>query len=421
MNKIKKSIYLIIIFFIFLTIFFLNKNNDFKVLKRETIYPILKVIKNNEILKYKNLGYKNIFLPNTAYGKINLSQKKIELNNTNYNVNYGYGKNYYKPFFIENYKGYIYIIERNGNMLKASSKDLNNNKDNLDSIKIKSDIKKFNNIHVLDTLIIKDEIFISFRVEDSKCKKFKIIKSKIEELLKFQIIFEPNECGNNIQAGSMQYYEFQENEGILFSLSSPFALVKNEKNLSQDDESIFGKIHFLNFKDLKTRIFAKGFRNHQGLHVGSKCVLATDHGPEGGDEINNIKINKNYGWPLASYGEPYEKNDINDYKFPYYLKSHINNNFEEPIFSFLPSIAISSLIKIPDTFSDIWKDNYLIATLNAKSVYRIKFDKECKRVIYFEKIYIGSRIRDLNLSSDDKKIYLALENTGSIGVLQAYK
>jgi len=42
-------------------------------------------------------------------------------------------------------------------------------------------------------------------------------------------------------------------------------------------------------------------------------------------------------------------------------------------------------------------------------------------VIYFEKIYIGSRIRDLNLSSDDKKIYLALENSGSIGVLQAYK
>ena len=106
-------------------------------------------------------------------------------------MNYGYGKNYYKPFYIENYKGYIYIIERNGNMLKISSKDLDNNKDNLDGIKIKSDIKKFNNIHVLDTLIIKDEIFISFRIEDSECKKFKIIKSKIEELLKFQTIFEP--------------------------------------------------------------------------------------------------------------------------------------------------------------------------------------------------------------------------------------
>ena len=421
MNKIKKYIYLIIFFLIFLTIVFLNNNNNFKILKRETIYPILKIVKNNEILKYINLGYKNVFLPNTAYGKIKLSQKKIKLNNSIYNVNHGYGKNYYKPFYIENYKGHIYIIERNGNMLKLPSKDLINTKDNFKSSKIRSDIKKFNNIYILDTLIIKNEIFISFRENDEKCKKFKIIKSKIKEFLEFQIIYEPNECGNNIQAGSMQYYELNENDGILFSLSSPFFLVKNETNLSQDDNSIFGKIHFLNFKNLKAKVFAKGFRNNQGLHVGSACILSTDHGPEGGDEINNIKINKNYGWPFASYGEPYEKNDINDYKFPHFLKSHINNNFEEPIFSFLPSIAISRLIRIPDNFSNIWKDNYLIATLNAKSVYRVKFDKECQRVIYFEKIYIGSRIRDLNVSNDKKRIYLALENSGSVGILQAYK
>lgn len=421
MSKIKKTIYLIIFFLLFFIIVFLNKNSDFKILKRETIYPILEAVKNNEILKYINLGYKNIFLPNTAYGKIILSQKKINLVNANYNINHGFGKNYYKPFYIENYKGYIYIIERNGNMLKLSSKDLINNKDNLDSIKIKSDVKKFKNIYILDTLIIKDEIFLSFRDEDSKCKKFKIIKSKIRELLEFQIIYEPSECGNRIQAGSMQYYKLDENEGILFSLSNPFYSVKNEKNLSQDDNSIFGKIHFLNFKNLKSKVFAKGFRNNQGLYVGSKCILSTDHGPEGGDEINNIKLNKNYGWPIASYGEPYKASEINDYKFPYFLKSHIDNNFEEPVFSFLPSIAISRLIKIPDSFSDIWKDNYLIATLNAKSIYRVKFDKECQRVIYFEKIFIGSRIRDLNISADEKKIYLALENSGSVGILQAYK
>ena len=100
MYKIKKIIYLIIFFLIFLIIVFLNNNNDFKILKRETIYPILKVVKNNEILKYVNLSYKNIFLPETAYGKINLYQKKIKLNNFSYNVNHGYGKKYYKPFYI---------------------------------------------------------------------------------------------------------------------------------------------------------------------------------------------------------------------------------------------------------------------------------------------------------------------------------
>ena len=95
-------------------------------------------------------------------------------------------------------------------------------------------------------------------------------------------------------------------------------------------------------------------------------------------ELNNDNI-PNYGWPIASYGVPYEKNEMKDYKFPVLLKSHENNNFEEPVFSFLPSIAISRIIKIPDNFSEIWKDNFLVATLNAKSIFRIKLDKSCKK------------------------------------------
>ena len=34
----------------------------------------------------------------------------------------------------------------------------------------------------------------------------------------------------------------------------------------------------------------------------------TEHGPRGGDEINKIIYKKNYGWPIASYGEKYEIN-----------------------------------------------------------------------------------------------------------------
>ena len=404
--------------FVIFGIYLLNQNNEFKILKREKIYPVLKVIKNNDILKYINLSYKNIFLPDTAYGKVNFGEKKISLKNFNYDVEHGFGKSYYKPFYIEEYKDFIYIIERNGNILKFSSNDLDQNY-NLNEIEVQSDIKKFKNIFILDTLIINDEIFISFRTEIEKCKKFVIAKSKVKNLFKFDIIYNSNKCGNNVQAGTMQPYNFDGNTGILFTLSNPIALLKNETYIAQDDNSIFGKIHFLNLDNFEIQIFAKGFRNNQGLYVDEQCILSTDHGPEGGDEINNILYNKNYGWPLASYGEPYEKNEIKDYEFPAFLKSHENNNFEEPVFSFLPSIAISRIIKIPDEFSNIWKDNFLVATLSAKSLYRIKLDKACKRIIYFEKIYIGSRIRDLNISLDGKKIYLALENSGSIGFLQS--
>ena len=34
-----------------------------------------------------------------------------------------------------------------------------------------------------------------------------------------------------------------------------------------------------------------------------------------------------------------------------------------------------------------------------------------------EKIYIGERIRDIIVDNEDNKIYLALENSGSIGII----
>jgi len=419
MTKFKKIIFLFLLVFIIFGIYLLNNKNEFKILKREKIYLIIKAAKNNNILKYINLSYKNVFLPDTSYGKIDYFEKKIKLDNYNYDVKHGYGKSFYKPFYIEVYQNFVYIIERNGNIHKFFSSDFIDQKNSLKEVDFKSDIKKYKNIYILDTLIIKDEIFISFRTEIKKCKKFIIAKSKIKDLFKFDTIYKSTECGNNIQAGTMHPYSFNGNRGILFTLSNPFFYLKDDKYFAQSDDSILGKIHFLDLSNFEIQTFAKGFRNNQGLYADEKCILSTDHGPQGGDEINNIQFSKNYGWPIASYGEPYEKSEMENYKFPVFLKSHENNNFEEPVFSFLPSIAISRIIKIPENFSEIWKDNFLVATLNAKSVYRIKFDKNCKRVIYFEKIYIGSRIRDLQSSLDGKKIYLALENTGSVGILQS--
>ena len=417
----KKIVFLFLLALVIFGIYLLNQNNEFKILKREKIYLIFKAVKNNEILKYINLSYKNVFLPDTVYGKMDFFEKKIKLKNFNYDVKHGYGKSYYKPFYIEEYQKFIYIIERNGNILKFSSSDFIDQKHSLKEVEIKSNITKFQNIFILDTLIIKDEIFISLRTEIEKCKKFIIVKSKIKDLFKFDTIYKSTECGNNVQSGTMHAYNFNGNRGILFTLANPSYYLKDEKYLAQNDNSIFGKIHFLDLNNFEIQTFAKGFRNNQGLYADDQCILSTDHGPQGGDEINNIQLGKNYGWPIASYGEPYEKNEMKNYKFPVLLKSHENNNFEEPVFSFLPSIAISRIIKIPDNFSEIWKDNFLVATLNAKSIFRIKLDKSCKRIIYFEKIYIGSRIRDLRLSLDGNKIYLALENTGSVGVLQSPK
>jgi glucose/arabinose dehydrogenase len=54
-------------------------------------------------------------------------------------------------------------------------------------------------------------------------------------------------------------------------------------------------------------LWSIGHRNPQGaaLLPGSSELWISEHGPQGGDELNRIRSGRNYGWPLRSYGCPY--------------------------------------------------------------------------------------------------------------------
>ena len=183
-------------------------------------------------------------------------------------------------------------------------------------------------------------------------------------------------------------------------------------NNSQNLKSIFGKILFKDFNDNKDySIFSIGHRNPQGLYVDNDLILSTEHGPKSGDEINNIVFEKNYGWPISSYGESYFDEGKLSYK-----KDHSSHGFKEPIFAFLPAIGISELIKIPDDLTPFWKDNFILSSLNGSSLYRIKFSKKLDKIILYEKLYIGERIRDLKYSKKFRTIFLALESEGNLGI-----
>ena len=161
-------------------------------------------------------------------------------------------------------------------------------------------------------------------------------------------------------------------------------------------------------------IFSKGHRNIQGLYAAKDLILATEHGPRGGDEINKILFNKNYGWPIASYGEKYS---VNNSKKSSYTKNHYSQGFEEPLFAFVPAIGISEIIQLPNTFSEIFDNNFIISSLYGHNIFRIKFDKDYTRVIFSEKIFIGDRIRDIKFNNELKAMLIALEKNGEIGII----
>ena len=140
-----------------------------------------------------------------------------------------------------------------------------------------------------------------------------------------------------------------------------------------------------------------------GLYADDSVILSTEMGPRGGDEINLLNKNNNYGWDISSYGTKYITKE--------FYKNHQEQGFKEPLFTFIPSIGISELIKINGKkFNKSWQNNFVLASLNFNHIIRIKFSDNFSRVIFKENIYIGERIRDLEINEEKSLIFLSTDS-----------
>jgi glucose/arabinose dehydrogenase len=160
---------------------------------------------------------------------------------------------------------------------------------------------------------------------------------------------------------------------------------------SQDAKSSFGKIFSIDLFSNAVSLVSMGHRNPQGLAISNTNQLfSVEHGPQGGDEVNLIKKGKNYGWPITTYGTRY-----GTFNYEWSTRSKTNDNgFEEPLFSFVPSIGASSIYFV-NNFYPQWNGDLLIGSLKAQTVYRLHLGKS-KNVIFSEPIWIGHRVRDIS-------------------------
>ena len=403
------------LFFLLLIIFLIHFNFfGIKSLVYET-YPNLvlrkKLFNKNSVLNNLINDYNVKFLPETQFLKLSLEKIKLNFSESLY---LNLPINNFITFFVEVLNDEIWIVDSIGNIYQTDIEKVklaimkNNNLD-LKVINSNLSVEK-----VLDTLIDDKYIYIYFVKSKLDCKSLKISMAKIDsQYLNFENLYDSNECGTDIAVSRMQLYTHNNNKGLLFTTNNTIE-DRPEKDLSQNESSIFGKIIFIDFEKKNNIMFSKGHRVSQGLYVENNLILSTDHGPRGGDEINKIIFKKNYGWPISSYGEKY----LHSSNKPYYLKDHKSLGFEEPIFAFVPSLGISEIIKLPNSFSEHYIDNFILSSLWGSSLYRIKFDENYNKIIFFEKIFIGERIRDLKYHYKMNAIFLALENTiGELGIL----
>ena len=342
------------------------------------------------------------FLPETQYISINFERKKIDYKKFNRN-----------SYYIDIYKENLIITRKDNEFYNVKLSELEKKQEKIDFTKYEINESFNTRRNIFDSLVLNNNIYVTTSTKYDDCEKFEIYEAKIKKKLNFKIFKSFDEC---ISIGSgtsrIQPFKFNNKEGILVTTHD----ADNDRPgiKPQNDSSIFGKILFIDIKTKEFEIFSKGHRNAQGLFVKDNIILSTEHGPKGGDEINKIEFKKNYGWPIASYGKSYNEKIK-------YLKSHKDNGFEEPLFAFVPSIGISQLIILPDTFNLEWQSSALVTSLNGRSIYRVKFeDKNFNKITYIEKIFVGERIRDIKYVDKLNFIVVALERTGDIGILKNY-
>lgn len=348
-------------------------------------------------------------LPKSQFTKLNFKKVKLDfLKLSSCHIGLCY------TFYVEQHNENLIIADRKGNINLIKLGSLEDKQINYKKVSTNLDFDS-----ILDTFVINDHIYISGKKTLSKeVTQMKIVKGKINEN---EIVFEnliqlsSNKCmfTHSVHSGKIQSFNNNE-EKLLISVNSS-GWTDNASMASLEADSICGKILLIDTNAKSYEIYSKGHRNIIGLYADKDVILSTEHGPFSGDEINNIKYKKSYGWPVASYGEKYSRGNSNDN--PFYKKNHKDNGFEEPIFSFIPALGISEIIKLSNNFSNMWEDNFLIASLNGKHLHRVKFDENYNKMIYSEKLYVGDRIRDLLYNEDSKKIILALELSGSLGIL----
>ena len=389
----------------------------------------IKELKKNDIIldKYKKLYFKKVYS----------DQYKIRDNLLNYS--------FFQTLYLSNPKneyaiasGYLDIFDDklviatgDGLFLKINLSSLLKNNEffaeiihsNFKNVVFSKEIFEKSYFGIKDIFIDNNKIFVSYTNEVKKnCFNTGLMVSEINSLeeFKFKKINYSLECADrdkmDVSHGGGRIVSFDKDEILL--TSGDYYQEQKVQNLN----SIFGKILKVNFNTETYKIISYGHRNPQGLKYlkDKNIIISTEHGPIGGDEINIINLNdnileRNFGWPIASYGVGDQTNpsSILDYEKKY--SSH--DNFIEPLKHYTPSIGISEIISIPKNFIvNNENQNFFVSSLGLNldegdlSLHYIEADNNYKKVIHSQIIPFQERIRDIIYSSKLDCFILFLES-----------
>jgi glucose/arabinose dehydrogenase len=156
--------------------------------------------------------------------------------------------------------------------------------------------------------------------------------------------------------------------------------------------------------------FAHGLRDPEGAAINPKTgeLWVTDHGPQGGDEINIIRAGKDYGWPDVSYGVQYDANRTDGRKnVPVGSGKTSRADVEEPVYFWSTDIGPSGMMFYTGDEFPAWRDNLFVGALSGQALVRLVLDGN--RVVAEEHLLkdLKRRIRDVRQGPDGAIYVLA--------------
>lgn len=158
------------------------------------------------------------------------------------------------------------------------------------------------------------------------------------------------------------------------------------------DGSIPDDNPFRDGEDGDPAVWSWGHRNIQSATLDRDGALWTvEHGPQGGDELNQPEAGVNHGWPLISYGENYNGQPIEQ-------GLTAREGLAQPVYYWDPVIAPSDMLTYTGELFDTWDGDLLIGGLRALSVVRLTLRDG--RVDTEEWIPMEARVRSLALAAD---------------------
>ena len=206
--------------------------------------------------------------------------------------------------------------------------------------------------------------------------------------------------------GDRQDFSFGDREALLAHSAQDRSNHQGVIVRLNDDGTVPDDNPFVGVDGVLPEIWSYGHRSPQGLaiHPITGDLWESEHGPQGGDEINLIEPGNNYGWPVVGRGVNYGA---------FGRPIHVGISEEgmtSPTNFWVPSIATSGLMIYSGDKFPMWVGDIFSGALAGEQLARVHLDDAYRSVVMEETLaYDMGRIRDVR-QGPDGYIYLAISD-----------